>query len=181
MKVELNIDASNIGETIIDMFTKLTEEQKETIALTVLSDWLKSPELIEKSALHREALEYARPRRWNAELSEAKLMETSEYKYYLKDKPTTKTLMIHKITSEVIKYHEKAIGDMIRSDPEMDRIMKETMVTIKENFPKIVNDAMIAWFCSNMQTMAQGVGTALHQSQSASQMVQQLTDRINSR
>jgi hypothetical protein len=59
--------------------------------------------------------------------------------------------------------------------------MKETMVTIKENFPKIVNDAMIAWFCSNMQTMAQGVGTALHQSQSASQMVQQLTDRINSR
>lgn len=177
MKVEMTIDASNIGETIVDMFQNLTTEQKESIALSVLEQWLKEPDEIHKTSLHRKAIEHARERNsWSKEKPDSYFEQTGEYKDYLRKNPTPKEAMIRKITTEVIDYHSRKIGKMIQTDPEIQAIMQQTFETIKANFPKIVNDAMIAWFCSNMQTMADGIGQALFQSSGTAKMVQQIID-----
>jgi hypothetical protein len=178
MKVELNIDAGNIGETVIEMFQNLTTEQKEAISLQVLKDWLTEPDAIHRQALHMRAMAHVRERGYRRSETDQEMMASREYKEFITANATAKTRMVEEITNATIAHQKKVIEQHIKTDPEMNRIMSATLETIKENFPKIVNDAMIAWFCGNMSTMANGVQQAMMQSQSTQEVVRQIQNRL---
>lgn len=178
MKVELNIDAGNIGETVIEMFQNLTTEQKEAISLKVLQDWLTEPDTIHRQALHTQAIAHAKERCYYRASTEQELVKSDEYVRFMRDNATAKTRMIQEITSATIAHQEKVIEQHIKTDPGMNRIMSATLETIKENFPKIVNDAMIAWFCGNMSAMAGGIQQAMSQSKSTANAVEQIQNRL---
>jgi hypothetical protein len=178
MKVELNIDAGNIGETVIEMFKNLTTEQKEAVSLKVLQDWLTEPDTIHRQALHVQAMAFVRERGYGRNDTEQEIMAGRGYKEFVTAHPTAKTRMVEEITSATIAHQKTVIEQIIKTDPEMNRIMSATLETIKENFPKIVNDAMIAWFCGNMSTMANAVQQTMMQSQSTQEVVRQIQARL---
>jgi len=178
LKVELNIDAGNIGETVIEMFQNLTTEQKEAISLKVLQDWLAEPDTIHRQALHTLAIAHARERGYYRSSTEQELVKSDEYVKFMRDNATAKTRMIQEITRATIAHQKEVIERHIKTDPEMNRIMSATLETIKENFPKTVNDAMIAWFCGNMSTMANGVQQAMRQSENAMSVVELIQNRL---
>lgn len=179
MKVELTIDANQMGDTLVDLFKNLTVEQKESVALKVLSDWLKEPLDVETRALDSDAILYARNKySYNKEKSPEDVRKSSEYADYIKSHPSTRSLMVKEISTQVIEFHKKQITENIQSDPEMTKIMDATLETIKENFPKFVHDAMIAYFTTQMGSVMSGLSQALFQSQQAENLSREVHKRI---
>lgn len=179
MKIEMNIDASNIGETLLDVFKTLNEDQRKEVAVKVLHEWLREPECIHRTGLHRKALAFARERNsWHKEKSDEWFSSTDEYKRFMKDNKTPKEIMIDTITKEVIEWQKKEITKAIKADPLVEQMKNETMAAIKEQFPRIVNDAMIAFFCQNMSEMASGLSRALMMTHQTDQTVKKIAEKV---
>lgn len=182
MKVELQIDAANMGETVVDMFKNLPAEKREELATKVLHDWLREPYEVEKLTADRAALEYARARNsgyhGSANKTDEDLRGGYEYREFYAKHKSSRQLMIEEITKATIEHHKKAVVEQIKADPQMNAVLTETIASIKENFPKYVHDAMIAWFASHLQSMGSGISQALMQSSAAENQVKQIAQRV---
>ena len=56
MEIKLNIEASQMGETVVDLFNSISAKEKKTIAKQIMKSWLEEPYQIETNAHRAEAL-----------------------------------------------------------------------------------------------------------------------------
>lgn len=187
MKVELNIETSQLGDTIIDVFKNFTKKEKKEMAEKVLMKWLTEPYEIERSIKIADAIKkikdkgdtiysggiYKKP----SLLTDEQIADTNECSREMENFKSSRDIMIEEITSEAIKHYKKIIPEKIENDKQLEKVMKATTGVIKEDFPKFVHDAMIAWFAHNMSSMANGINTALQQSSNAEAMAKGIAER----
>lgn len=153
MQVTLNIGANQIGETVLDLFKTLTEEQKKQIAGEVLRQWLKDPIPYEAAAWDEEAIAYvrkedyqARDRGWNGE----RCRESAYYRRYMDKKNSSKAEMILEVQRQIITFYNSEIKQLVREDPQILKMKDAVCEVVGEMFPKIAHDAMVLFVAGNL-------------------------------
>ena len=181
MEVRLNIDSGNLGETVVDLFHQLSPETRQQVATDVLREWLREPYEVEAQMLDRQAIEEVRKNYTgyqNKVLDDRECRDHYRFREIRDRQKSTRHLMVEQITAAVIRHHKKVVTDEIQRDPQIQAVLQETLVSIRENFPKFVHDAMVAWFSSHMQQLGQGIGEALVQSRQTAAMTQRIAEKV---
>lgn len=175
MKIELNIDQTNIGTTVEDIFKQLTPEQKFEIALQVTKNWLKENEHMSPVTLKKLAEEKA-----NAELPAEGgygWKYTEALNKHAKELTARNTAVVNAVICAMTEQLKTACEVQIKQSPEMQAMLATMVEQLKLDYPKFVHDAMIVWFASHMENVSQGVTTALMQSSRA----ETISDAVNRR
>lgn len=189
MKIELTIDGSQLGETVLDVFKTLTQEQKQGIAAEVLREWLKDPSAIEDSVRRQQLIEKVREEKqrkdhygWQRDWSDAAMVATDEFKREWNRGHHTKADMVNEVTRQVSEYYKTEIEKCIKEDSDILRLKESVYATVKEtltaNFHKYVHDAVVAWVCQHFQDMANGIASALMMNSQNQDVLTQLRQKL---
>lgn len=157
MEVKINIEAGQIGDTVIDLFKNLKEEDKRSLALEVLKEWLISPEFLEvenkKQILISEFREGKRNLYYSSQkvsdLSDEQLIRDSSFQKALLEYKNSKQIMVEEIKTEVINYYKEFIKNELQTNEKVEKIKNDTFDEVKTLFPKIIYDVLVQNF-SNM-------------------------------
>lgn len=186
MKVEIEIEASQMGETVVELFNSITAEEKKQIAIDIMSDFLKNPYKRGAEENREKALTdiLENGTSWDKKtLSELgsrdEMLKHSLVTNKAEKMPNVKGQMIENVTDAVKKHLLEHVDIMVKSDPEVQEILKVTMEVIKKDLPKYMHDAMMAWFCSHMDMVASSASTALMQSTNAMNFASTVQQRLD--
>ena len=181
MEVKLSIDSGNLGETVVDMFQKLTPETREKVAADVLREWLREPYEVEAHLLDQRAIDEVRKNNTgygNKRLDDQECRDHYRYRDIRARQKSTRQTMVEQITEAVIEHHKKVVVEEIQNDPQIQAVLKATLDTVRENFPKFVHDAMIAWFSSHLTQLGNGISTALMQSTRTEDLTKRIAQHV---
>ena len=162
MQVTLNIEPGMLGETVIDLFQNLSKKKKEELALTILREWLVSPELFEtpnhEAILIEEFRTGKRQPSWsstkyNKDTPAEEIQRDYKYKELLEEYQTSKQVMAEKIKKEIIEYYTKHLAEEIKKSPEIIKLRDDLYNTMVEQFPSIMYDTMVRVLVSNLSMM----------------------------
>lgn len=165
MQVTLNIEAGQLGNTVVELFQSLDQDQRKEIATEVLTKWLQDPTSVEMAAEDSKALYYARSKSsWsNKDKSAEQLRVTSEYTDYFKEHPTSKQMMIGQIKDEIVKHYQSVVNKVVIEDPKTQDMAKEVGQIVKDTLPKMIHDAMMLWTAANLDKAVNVAITGLMQ------------------
>lgn len=197
MKVELNIDSTTLGPTVQDVFNQLTPEQKQQLALEVMRGFLTEPHGAERIAYEQKLFDgwrrtgarlraqwgYANPHGDidAAAASDDTLRHTDAYVEQMKGFTSTRSVLVAEITKAAIATYRESAEALVKADPQLQAVLAQVLDEVRKDFPKYVHDAMIAWFCSNLTRMGEGIGQALMQSSQAAQLSDDVLRRLDHR
>jgi hypothetical protein len=181
MKIELNIDAANIGDTVVDMFKNLTPEKRDELAREVINRWFDMPYGAEKEMHERSGVLKMQAMSEHKNKSDSECRKSWEFDKIAGEFKDTRALFLKETVELVSKGVIQVVAERLKNDPEIQKMVDAVTADVKVNFPKYVHDAMIAWFCGNMNSMAQGMSSALFQSGNTQQQLNDLTKRLEGR
>jgi hypothetical protein len=180
VEVKLSIESGNLGETVVDMFQKLTPETMEKVATDVLREWLREPYDVEAQLLDQQAIYEVRKNNigYGKLLDDKECRDHYQFRQARANQKSTRQVMVEQITKAVIEHHKKVVTKEIQNDPQIQAVLKATLDTVRENFPKFVHDAMIAWFSSHLTQLGNGISTALMQSTQTEVLTKEIADHV---
>lgn len=186
MQVTLNIDSANLGETVVDLFKNLTPEKKEALAADVLQRWFNEPYDVEHKAFEtkvkQEALTYFQNQGDSWDKRNYGTLETvtnsSRYREAMAKFRSSKQIMVEETVKQLVETYRTQITETIKTDPQIQEMMKLTIEGIKKDFPAFVHDAMMYWFTQNMQTAITTSNIALAQSRNVEEAMKQISQKV---
>ena len=166
MQVAIQVDHTQIRDDVHDIFASLTHDQKQAIARDILKGWLDLPPHVEQEMREVRALQIADERNagdeWWRRLSTAEKKGNYRYTEILKSLPVSgRAAFASEVTKQVFEWLRVEVGIRLGSDPEFKRMADEVMKTVKDQYPKMVHDAMMAYMTTQMTTMASAVQQSL--------------------
>lgn len=153
MKVEINIDPSNFGGTIEQVFQSLTEEDKKELAKEVLSKYLLEDYKAERLAKAQEIIRNLRERgdsSWSnnsdkyKNMTDEEVIGTYEYKQRENQIKTSKEEMILTITTAAITHYKELVNDLIKNDTQLTEIYEKVKTVIEDNYAEYVKQTMMS-------------------------------------
>jgi hypothetical protein len=151
MQVTLNIEAGQLGDTIVDLFKNLSDEQREALALQVLEKWVEEPTSVEKDLAKVELL-----RKYRCKLSgyiHGKKYQTDEE--ILRCRDFQKELNNVKTSKEL----------MIRDNAALEVALEQATA----DFPILLQRAMTTWFADHIQAIAATAASQVYNQQQTQQ------------
>lgn len=190
MEVKINIEAGQIGDTVIDLFKNIPSEKKEELALSILKEWLQSPEFFEtknkEQLLVDEFRNGSRKSHWSSTKYDENTPEhtiKSDYAFQeaIKTYKTSKQILVEDVKNEIISYYKKYITEQIANHELINQIKEETYKEIASRFPEIITQIMISVFSSNLSQLSYQIQDASRKSDVATSMTQTIMERLNLR
>lgn len=186
MQVTLNIDAAQLGDTVVDLFKNIPAEKKEEIAANILQKWLEQPYEIERKSYtenaKRKALEEVSASSYGYDKERYGTLEKIEgsdaFRRLMNQFKSSRETMIEAITTEATETYRKKVTELIQTDEQMQKMFEATRDVISEDFPKFVHDAMMYWFAQNMTNVFQAVPMAMAQSRMTAESVQKIKEKL---
>lgn len=192
MQVTLNIDASNFGDTLGDVFKNLSNEQKYHVAKESFEKWMREPYDVEFNTKKETIVKKLRQspndevrvndswseRKKTSECTDAELATTDKFKQLLGEFKTTKQIMVEETTKQIVDYYKTYIVEFVKTDENTQLILKQTIEEVTKQFPAMIHDAIVHWFSLQMNNMGQQIQTALYQSKNAENISKQLAQQI---
>ena len=146
MELKVELESSQVGSTVEEIFASLTVDQKQAIAKDLMEKWLLEPREIEMRSIQPDALKYARDRysSYYDGKTDAVVAQSSDYKEYLQKHKTSRDTMIEEIKLETISYYKQQVNEMLKNDEQTNVIKDEVMKEIRADFPLIIKKALMA-------------------------------------
>jgi hypothetical protein len=193
MEVTLKIEASQLGETVVDLFKNLGEDQKKAIAIDILTKWLIEPYEIERLANNERVLSEMRAnncevcvnynRKRANDCTDNEIKTSSEFKSKICNFKSSREIMINQITNEVTSYFKNSIQEQVKTDEQFDNLRKELYDFIANNFLMMIKEAAVSWFTGNMNFISQQAMSSMSDrmwyENSIASLKQQLKDKYN--
>lgn len=156
MKVELQIDGSQMGDTIQEVFKNLTPEQRTELAKSAMMEWLKSPIDFERCVYESKLIEEIRNDRhgYYKNKSDAEIRDNYDFRERVKKFRSTKEKMVEEIVAETIRSYKESVKELISKDEQIQAMLAVVREEIKKSFPAMAQDAITVWFASNMDSIA---------------------------
>ena len=111
MQVTMNIDGSQIGETVLDLFQNLSADDKKSLATQMVREWLLDPAKFEHSSIDARAIKYCRTNAssWDKDKEDHYWRQQGEYRKFIDANPNTKEGMIRSFQTEFAKHAKEEI------------------------------------------------------------------------
>lgn len=187
MEVKINIESGQIGDTVIDLFKNLSDDKKEELALTILKEWLQSPEFFETKNKEQLVIEefksgkrssYSSWDKYNADTTDDVIKRDYNYQKALNEYRTSKQILVEDIKNEIVNYYKKYISDELINNEKIQKIKQETFDEIQKQFPQIIMQTMMNVFSSNLISLQSQISNSAMQSNMALGMAQSIQDRL---
>ncbi len=160
MEVTLKIEAAQLGETVVDLFKNLGEDQRKAIATDILIKWLNEPYNIEREAYAEGVLRDFRQsnielyinynRKRAADCTDKEIKDSSEYRDRIRNFKSSRELMIKEITTEVMTHFKTSIPELIKTDPKFEILRSVFYQFIVDNFPMMIKESFANYFTSQL-------------------------------
>lgn len=181
MKISIEVDEGSVGKSIEDVLKGLTPEQKTGVAKEVMLRWLET-NFQEKERSARESAvvqEIQSKVSYYGSKNDSDIRNSWDFREAMKDWRSSGDLLVQTIAKDVIQDYKALVHDLIDKDPSFQAMREDVLKIIRESFPKMVHDAMVAWFAGHMGKMMEGVQQALAHLPQIDQFQQQVADRLN--
>ena len=161
MEVKIQIEANQIGDTVIDLFKGLSPEKKEELALSVLKEWIKDPDTLEtrnrktilieefKAGKHNND-SYNCPK-WNENSSDEEIINSYDFHQALRNYKVSKQIMLEDFKNEVVGYYKEHISQELKTNEKIEEIKNETFETLKQEFPSIIMNVLVDVFAGHLR------------------------------
>jgi hypothetical protein len=182
MKIEMTVDGSQLGDTIIKTFENLSPEQHQQIAKEVCAQWFLG---LNTAKSHREAFEantienIRSSESYYRDKTDADIRSNYRFQDEMKKYKNPQTEIVSNSTREVNALVIKAIQEEVVKNEEIKKIVEAVGAEIKANFKNYVHDALMAFMCGHMGSIANGIQQALVQSSNADNLAQNVARRLN--
>jgi predicted DNA-binding ArsR family transcriptional regulator len=153
MQVTLNIESGQLGDTVVDLFKSLDQNQRKEIATQILTEWIRNPDVIESKAEEEKALQYVKNKAssWDiSNKSDEELKRLIEYRDYFRKNPSSKQQMIGQVKKEITEFYQAEVHKLVREDPTTRKMVEAVSEIVKDTMPKLVHDAMVLWTAANL-------------------------------
>ena len=182
MEVKLDIDPTKFTAVAEDIFKSLTAEQKNGLALDILTKWLKEPYDFERNTFEevtaKEMLNDPNFKLCYKEKTLANIKDSYEYKQKVGCFKSSREQMIQSIVQGTTKLFHDEIQKLISTDPQIQEMKQKVLDTIKEAFPKTVHDALTMLLVAQMQNMSTQISSALMQSDTSNRALNNLYQKL---
>ena len=172
MEVTLKIEAGQLGETVVDLFKNLSEDQKKEIATDILTKWLNEPYEIERNAYVEGIVSQLRQanveiytgfgRKKAIDCTDKEIKESSEYRQKAGGFKSSREVMIKEITNEVITYFKTSIQEQVKTDPQVEAFRGDVYQFIVDNFPMMIKESMVNFFSNHLSSIATCASSAMN-------------------
>lgn len=180
MNINLEIKADQIGDTVIDVFKSLSEDQKKEVASKIMEKWMKDPISIERDVIEQKVIDDLRNKEdYLKKQSDAEIRANYRFRDAMKNQRGTKEAMILSVMESVSSYFKSSVDEMIKNDEAIKNMLEVVKDEIRTNYPKFVHDAMIAFFAGHMQNIGQGITQALMQTDNNQNMMKNIANKLN--
>lgn len=168
MQVTLNIEAGQLGDTIVDLFKNLSEKQREALALNVMKKWVKEPMSVERSLFKEELLRKYRGKTDHYGTKRHKTDDEIERDYNFTNEldrhKTSKELMIREVTDQLNKFFKDKVEEVVKDSERVNHALELALDQAKADFPILIQKAMTSWFAEHIHSIAaNAANSALNQ------------------
>lgn len=185
MKVEVNLEGTQVAGTIDEMFKAMTPEQKGELTKSITAEFFKG---LYDIPAHRAAFLEEKFKEKKAKdeysyrniTSVAELQKKEEYRFKeLNDGyETPQVKLIREVTKDVIQGVKYQVTKDLETDETFKKIVVEVGAHIKENMAAWVHDSMVAYFMQHMSNMSQGISQALMKSNNADENMKRIANKL---
>ena len=188
MEVKINIEAGQIGDTVIDLFKNIPSEKKEELALSSMKEWLQSPEFFETKNKEQLLIEefrngtrksYWSSNKFDENTPEYQIKNDKNYEDAIKSYRTSKQILVEDIKNEIITYYKKYISEQITNHELINQIKEETYKEIAIMFPTIISQVMINVFSGNLTNLQYQIQDSAMKSNIAEEMTKNIIQKLN--
>lgn len=188
MEVKINIEASQIGDTVIDLFKSLPKDKKEELTLEVLREWVKSPEFFETENYKQTLLDKFKngnmqpsyySTKYNKDTPDQTIIQDYNYKKYLEEYRTSKQIMVEEIKTEIIKYGRQFIKSELLDSETINKIKQESYDQIALEFPKIIYESLVIAFSGNLISLQNQILSNTMMNQHTEHIMNQVRTKLN--
>jgi hypothetical protein len=179
MKIEIDVDPGDLAKSMKEILDTLPPEKRVEIARDTMQAWLKEPYDAERLVKERTVVETLCSKSgYGRKESEKEARGSWEFAEEMKKFRSTKETMIETITRETVSFYQAEVKKVVEGDPKIQAMKDEVVQIVRETFPKVFHDAMVAWTSNNLQMMFETV-MGVRQSGEAFQKVQaEIVDRL---
>lgn len=176
MQITITADPTKVGEDVASILSTLSTEQKEKIALQVVTAYLQQPHDFEIKAAEHEIIEKIKAglddydkRNGRYQTDDDIRKNHSKYSDWLKSYKDTRTIMIEHISQVAQNAQREAIKQLVADDPQIQKMITEAVAKFTENFPAMAQTALTGMFTSYLSSISHNLSnlnvnqSALHQ------------------
>jgi hypothetical protein len=163
MEVTLKIEASQLGETVVDLFKTLTDDQKRDIAKEVVTKWFTEDPAAEREAFSDKVVRELRGRHirmgygYNSEkytddpkVTNQEVYAISEYREAMHGFKTSREQLVTAAVGAAIEQYKDSVKILVLNDAGLTAAFETAKKKIEESFPHMVEQAIIGWFKASM-------------------------------
>ena len=191
MKIELNVEGSQLDSEVKDILSTLTPEQKQEMAKQVLVDYFKNYDnsldnaWIQKTAVNefrtelekrKDSYDYSNYYR----LTDQQLIDTRyEVRNIIDRIKKQKRDFVCEILKESVEMARAEIKAMVEADEQIKKVKDEVLAEVKNSFAQLVKDSMLNYFSNQMSELFSSIHTNTSRNDYQSGTLQQIEERLN--
>lgn len=165
MKIELEIPEGDVGKSVQEILKNLAWDQKRELCRQVMLEWLSSGIHQNERSLREKDLveEIRKSESYYYNRSDADIRDSYSFKEKMKVWRSSHEIFVQQTSEEAIRFYKEQVREVIERDPHIQAARHEVAQIVKENFPKMIHDALMEWFGSNISGIIQGATAGLRQ------------------
>lgn len=163
MKVQLEIPEGEVGKSVVDILGSLSYDDKKELARQVMKEWLEKASGNSEMALRvKELLVEIRAKKdsYYTAKSDDDIKDSYAFKEALRSWKSSHEKMTEEVTRAVADFYKEQVREVVQRDPRTVAMAHEVAQLVKEQLPKAVHDAMVAWFLKHSGGVLEGLGNA---------------------
>jgi len=184
MEIKLNIDQANFGATIEDVFKTLSYEDKKSLASQCMLEVLQTPTSFEREMYAKKCVERIiashSNRNYDKLDTDAKARASYEFREMMSKYESSSEKMVKEIVTTAILHYKELVVKLVTEDEQLNKLYEDVKATIVENFPAMVQAAVIAHFAKDMGSIGAAITNVQGVAESANRGLQNLTSSLRS-
>lgn len=183
MKIEIEIGEGQVGQSVHEILATLGPDDRKAVAREVIIKWLadtlhtnerevKESEVIARIQRDNQSSHYER----NDTVGQIR----GGYKFQeqMRGWKSSRDVLVEKVGAEITDYYKEQVKAVVEGDPTLQRMREEVGKLVVELFPKMVHDAVTAWFGIHIETIVRGAMQASLQLPEITKFQEQVAQRL---
>jgi len=178
MQVTLNLDVANVGETVGELLSSLSQEKKNEIAREVFVKILDEKFGLEREVFEEEVITSLLSS-GSRYLNREDARTSYEFRQRMEGFKPLREVLLKATYRQVHVQLTSDIKEVVQKSKETKDLIKTVSEDLKAQLPSIIRDAMVMYFASQMTTIMEATARSLMQSQNAESLTNSIIERLN--
>lgn len=179
VQVTLNIDASQFSDAGPSILGSLSEEDKKQIAKEVVLGILRETNPAERKQAEEEALaSVRRSGSYYANRPDNEIKQCSDYMQIMNKFSSTRQQFLIAVSETTMKYMKEQVDEIIKTDPEIQKMVVSITEEIRKAFPAVVQNAMTLVLAKQLEGLSQQIQSSLWNSSAIANSVKNLEQHL---